>query len=204
MFINEIFASIQGEGNFLGLPCIFVRTQGCNLKCSFCDTKDTWGKNDAAKAMSATEVTSAVRATRKAAGDHISLVVLTGGEPCLQKDIQEVVDMLIITGFTVAMETNGTLETPAGIHWVTTSPKADANYKISPACRPNELKYVVTEDFNADEIITEGIRQAYAGKIWLQPEGSDMQAMWKKCYDIAMKDSRLRVGVQLHKLMEVK
>lgn len=201
MFIREIFASIQGEGNFLGLPCVFVRTQGCNLKCSFCDTKETWG-NDSANVTEMTphEVVESIKLLSKG----ISLVVLTGGEPCLQKDIQDVVDMLIVEGFTVAMETNGTQETPQGIHWVTASPKPDANYRISPVCRPNELKYVVTENFDSEEVITEGIREAYAGKIWLQPDGYNMQAMWQRCYDIAMHDPRLRVGVQLHKLMEVK
>lgn len=202
MFIREIFESIQGEGNFLGLPCIFVRTQGCNLKCEFCDTKETWGA-DAEHVIDMSPI-QVVGAVQMIAEGNISLVVITGGEPCIQKDIQEVVDQLIVAGFTVSMETNGTQETPAGINWVTASPKPDANYNISPACRPNELKYVITEDFDDRLIISEGIRSAYAGKIWLQPDGYNMQAMWKKCYDIAMADPRLRVGVQLHKLMEVK
>lgn len=203
MFINEVFVSIQGEGNFLGLPCIFVRTQGCNLKCAFCDTKETWGNNaEQVKEISAAEVVDVIMELSNAT--KITLVVFTGGEPCLQKDLQEVVDQLIIRGLTLSMETNGTMETPQGMHWVTASPKPDAGYRISPACGFKELKYVVTEDFDADEIITEGIRAAYAGKIWLQPDGYNMQEMWKKCYDIAMHDPRLRVGVQLHKLMEVK
>lgn len=201
MFVREIFASIQGEGNFLGLPCVFVRTQGCNLKCAFCDTKETWGAD--AEHVEDLSVTTVVEMI-KAAAQNISLVVLTGGEPCLQKDIQELVDQLIVNKFTVAMETNGTQETPLGISWITASPKPDANYNISPVCRPNELKYVVTEDFDDKKVITEGIRQLYAGKIWLQPDGYNMQAMWQKCYTIAMQDPRLRVGVQLHKLMEVK
>jgi hypothetical protein len=66
------------------------------------------------------------------------------------------------------------------------------------------LKYVVTEDFEAAAAIPETIRNLYAGKIWLQPDGNDMQNMWNKAYHLAMEDPRLRVGVQLHKLLEVK
>ena len=122
----------------------------------------------------------------------------------MQKDLQSLVDKLLVADYKVSIETNGTKETPKGVHWITASPKDAAGYMIHPACHPNELKYVVTEDFNADKVITEGIRQAYAGKIWLQPDGYKMPAMWQKCYDIAMKDARLRVGVQLHKIMGVK
>lgn len=198
MKINEIFVSIQGEGNYLGLPCIFVRTQGCNLHCPFCDTKETWkeGTDDKSPMDILAEV------NRFCMNDKISLVVITGGEPCLQPDIQDVVDLLMVNGYTVAIETNGTQETPVGA-WITTSPKPENNYMINPACHPKELKYVVTEEFD-ESVITDGIRQAYAGRIWLQPDGYNMQKMWDKCYNIAMNDPRLRVGVQLHKLMEVK
>lgn len=198
MKINEIFISIQGEGNYLGLPCIFVRTQGCNLHCPFCDTKETWkeGTDDKSPMDILAEV------NRFCMDNKISLVVITGGEPCLQPDIQDVVDLLMVNGYTVAIETNGTQETPVGA-WITASPKPENNYMINPVCHPKELKYVVTEEFD-ESVITDGIRQAYAGRIWLQPDGYNMQKMWAKCYHIAMNDPRLRVGVQLHKLMEVK
>ena len=198
MKINEIFISIQGEGNYLGLPCIFVRTQGCNLHCPFCDTKETWkeGTDDKSPMDILAEV------NRFCMDNKISLVVITGGEPCLQPDIQDVVDLLMVNGYTVAIETNGTQETPVGA-WITASPKPENNYMINPVCHPKELKYVVTEEFD-ESVITDGIRQAYAGRIWLQPDGYNMQKMWAKCYNIAMNDPRLRVGVQLHKLMEVK
>jgi len=198
MKINEMFTSIQGEGNYLGMPCIFVRTQGCNLHCPFCDTKETW--HDNAEQASITQILTDI--VRLSEVNGIKLVVFTGGEPCLQKDLQDIVDQLLVRDFRVCIETNGTQETPSGC-WVTASPKPENNYMINPACRPNELKYVVTEDFD-ESVITEGIRTAYAGRIWLQPDGYNMQRMWQECFSIAMKDPRIRVGVQLHKLMEVK
>lgn len=196
MLVSEIFSSIQGEGNFLGVPATFIRFVGCNLKCSFCDTKKTWEGKPAGTIMSVDEIVNA------ALDKGNSLIVITGGEPCLQVDLQELIDHLRLHDMYVTIETNGTQPTPV-TDWVTCSPKEDAQYMITSLCRPNELKYVVTPEFDAETAIPEGIRELYAGKIWLQPEGSQMQQMWSKCYELAMADPRLRVGVQLHKLMEV-
>lgn len=196
MKISEMFSSIQGEGNYLGVPATFIRFVGCNLKCSFCDTKKTWDGKPVFIELSIEEIV-----TRTVSFNN-ALVVITGGEPCLQKYLQDLIDQLRIRNFHVAVETNGTQPTPVA-DWITCSPKADADYAINMLCRPNELKYVVTPEFNAEVSIPEGIREMYAGRIWLQPEGSQMTDMWKKCYSLAMEDPRLRVGVQLHKLMEV-
>lgn len=194
--ISEMFGSVQGEGNFLGVPATFIRFVGCNLKCSFCDTKKTWEGKPESIDMSIEEVVT------KAISLNNTLIVITGGEPCLQPHLQELIDQLRIRNFHVTIETNGTQPTPSA-DWITCSPKEDADYNINMLCRPNELKYVVTPEFDAAKAIPEGIRELYAGRIWLQPEGSQMHEMWKKCYSLATEDPRLRVGVQLHKLMEV-
>lgn len=196
MLVSEIFSSIQGEGNFLGVAATFIRFVGCNLKCSFCDTKKTWEGKPQSIEMSIEEIVTRVVSYNN------SLVVITGGEPCLQVHLQELIDQLHLRNFLVTIETNGTQATPQ-VDWVTCSPKEDANYCINMLCRPNELKYVVTPEFDAATAIPETIRELYGGKIWLQPEGSQMQEMWKKCYALTVEDPRLRIGVQLHKLMEV-
>lgn len=196
MLVSEIFSSIQGEGNFLGVAATFIRFVGCNLKCSFCDTKKTWEGKPQSIEMSIEEIVTRV------VDFNNSLIVITGGEPCLQVHLQELIDQLRLRNFMVTIETNGTQPTPE-TDWVTCSPKEDAGYNINMLCHPNELKYVVTPEFDVDKAIPEGIRELYAGKIWLQPEGSQMTEMWKKCYSLVKEDPRLRVGVQLHKLMEV-
>jgi 7-carboxy-7-deazaguanine synthase len=90
MFITEIFKSIQGEGTRAGLPCIFVRLTGCNLRCTWCDTAYAF---HGGKKMGVDEVLSRVDAIA-GRGDDISgakasvpLVELTGGEPLLQEEI---------------------------------------------------------------------------------------------------------------------
>ena len=101
MRITEIFYSIQGESTFAGLPCVFVRTTGCNLRCVWCDTEYSFYGG---KEMSPDEIITTVDSY------GCKLVELTGGEPMLQKEIYELSDRLLAKGYTVLMETGGSLD----------------------------------------------------------------------------------------------
>src|SRR5712672_1039741 len=107
MFITEIFKSVQGEGTRAGLPCVFVRLTGCNLRCTWCDTAYAFhGGNK----MSVDEVLARVEelAGRRADGRvAVPLVELTGGEPLLQDEIYPLADKLLAAGYTVLIETSG-------------------------------------------------------------------------------------------------
>lgn len=103
---------MQGEGRWTGLPVVFVRFAGCNLKCDFCDTN-----HHPYKEYTPREILREI--TAFAPCRH---VVLTGGEPGLQVT-QPFIDLLNENGFYIAIETNGTVRLPLGIHWVTCSPK---------------------------------------------------------------------------------
>lgn len=98
MKVNEIFASIQGESTYAGLPCVFVRMTGCNLRCVYCDTTYAYEEG---REMSEDEILKAVSKY------GIKLVEITGGEPLLQKDVLSLMERLIDNGFTVLLETNG-------------------------------------------------------------------------------------------------
>ena len=100
MKINEIFYSIQGEGNWTGLPNIFIRTTGCNLRCSFCDTKYAYEKG---KEMTIDEI------IEKIGSYPCKYICITGGEPLLQKDIIHLIDKLLKKGYKISIETNGSL-----------------------------------------------------------------------------------------------
>lgn len=109
--VHSIFHTIQGEGPFAGAPAVFVRLAGCNLQCPMCDTDYT-----ARMGMTLNEISSAVYAARPRSIDgtwatSTSLVVITGGEP-FRQSIGMLVKYLTDVGYTVQIETNGTLFDP--------------------------------------------------------------------------------------------
>ncbi len=110
MFITEIFKSIQGEGTRAGLPCIFVRLTGCNLRCTWCDTAYAF---HGGKKMSVEEVLARVddltgrREEIPGSQAPVPLVEVTGGEPLLQEEVYPLAERLLACGYTVMMETSG-------------------------------------------------------------------------------------------------
>jgi 7-carboxy-7-deazaguanine synthase len=101
LLVNEIFYSIQGESTYSGRPCIFVRLTGCNLRCSYCDTRYAYeqGVN-----MELTEIINRIAAHR------CRLVEITGGEPLLQSQTPILIYKLLENGYEVMLETNGSLD----------------------------------------------------------------------------------------------
>ena len=104
MKVCEIFASIQGESTYAGLPCVFVRLTGCNLRCAYCDTTYAYEEG---REMSEGEVLQAVQAY------GIRLVEITGGEPLMQRDTFPLATKMLDSGFSVLIETNGSLDIKA-------------------------------------------------------------------------------------------
>jgi len=100
MKINEIFYSIQGEGRYIGLPMGFVRVTGCNLRCQWCDTKYAY---DEGAELSVLDILDRLRLY------PTKNVCLTGGEPMAQKDTIEFINQLINYGYTIFLETNGSI-----------------------------------------------------------------------------------------------
>ncbi|GJL79534.1 MAG: 7-carboxy-7-deazaguanine synthase [Nitrospinaceae bacterium] len=98
--INEIYKSIQGESSHTGLPCVFIRLTGCNLRCTWCDTEYAFYEG---KEMSLKEVVNAVERC------GISLVEITGGEPLMQKEAIPLMQTLLEKNYTVMLETGGSL-----------------------------------------------------------------------------------------------
>lgn len=193
MKLMEMFTSWQGEGCNVGKRCTFIRLAGCSLRCHWCDTMLSWSDEDV-------EDMSVDKFVKKYDFMIEKNVVITGGEPTEQGDLPELVTALKQRGHWVALESNGTYEHYAslGCDWVTCSPKPKASYCLFTD-GVDEVKYVVTGDFSDKVAIPESVREKFAGRIWLQP--CDMQkSMVKKAMDISQSDSRLRVGVQLHKI----
>lgn len=151
--VKEIFYTLQGECANAGRAAVFCRFAGCNLwsgrevdraaaNCRFCDTDFVGTDGDGGgKFPSADDLANAVlQAWQGGARDRF--VVLTGGEPALQIDTP-LIDALHAHGFSIAVETNGTLEVPAGIDWICVSPKAGNPLRQT---RGDELKLVYPQD----------------------------------------------------------
>lgn len=179
--VNEIFYSLQGEGFYTGIPAVFLRFAGCNRRCAFCDTDF-----DDFELLSADEITERVCAYP---ARHI---VITGGEPTLQLD-NELIGKLKQRGKYLQIETNGSLPIPAGVDWVTCSPKAKP-WKID---RTDELK-IVYEGQDVEEIASyfPGTNMRF-----LQPcSGVNI----KETVDYILKNPKWRLSLQTHKLIDIK
>jgi len=192
MLISEIFYSIQGEGELTGVPSVFVRTSGCNLRCNWCDTMYASWEPEGTE-MSVAEIVYQV-------GEYPAQhCVLTGGEPMVAKGIYELAAVLRQGGKHITIETAGTVS-PGGIacDLASLSPKlrnSAPNDRLPPAWRerheklrwqpavllewieryPFQLKFVITSSADVDEIqllLSELGTTIAPVKILLMPEGT--------------------------------
>ena len=185
--VNEIFRSVQAEGYNAGTSCVFVRFSGCNLDCKFCDTN-----HDPFIEMTKDEIDAKIEELSD--GNKNVLVVFTGGEPTMQ--LKE--DEIIGGEHPKAIETNGTLEVPSWIGWVTVSPKS----KLSPKNlrRANEVKvlYGYFDDKYLEELI--GIH----AMLYIQPLERNGRMNIKDCVNFITKHQEYKLSVQWHKLTGVR
>lgn len=191
--VVEIFTSIQGEGFHMGKGATFIRLAGCNLRCCWCDTQYSFDTSKA-RWMSSQEIIK----TNHMPHPH---VVITGGEPTLY-NLEPLVSELHKAGKYVAIETNGTNPIPRewGIDWITVSPKPDSEYTLN--CCPDELKYVVDDEFSVDFIAQHDVPE---GRIYLQVESGRVESA-QKAYNLINQYPKLglRLGIQLHKILDVR
>lgn len=116
MKISEIFYSLQGEGQLLGVPSVFLRTAHCNLHCRWCDTPYTnWQPH--IQDLSIEDIYHQLTHFK------VKPIVITGGEPCLQPELPQLCELLHATGHHITLETNATLFMPLKAHLVSMSPK---------------------------------------------------------------------------------
>jgi 7-carboxy-7-deazaguanine synthase len=114
--IAEIFYSLQGEGILTGVPSVFVRTSGCNLRCTWCDTPYTSWQPEG-------EELPVERIVAAVIGHHASHAVVTGGEPMIAPDIVTLTERLREAGLHITMETAGTVFAPVACDLMSISPK---------------------------------------------------------------------------------
>lgn len=197
MKVNEIFYSLQGEGNFTGTPAIFIRLSGCNLTCDFCDTR-----HYDSMSMTEEEIISEVS---KYPARH---VVITGGEPTLQLT-PSLINKLHSAGKFVQIETNGTRPLTDGldflIDWVTVSPKYGNTPNIQ---RIDELK-VVYDIAHPEHIASlEKIEARFVNGYYLQPCDRNNkeynETNLASCIKYIMDHPKWNLSLQTHKMLNLR
>jgi 7-carboxy-7-deazaguanine synthase len=221
MVITEIFKSIQGESTHAGLPCIFVRLTGCNLRCTWCDTAYAF---HGGKAMTPEEVFEEVQ--RLAGSDsenkrpRIPLVELTGGEPLLQPETPTLANVLLAAGYTVLIETSGerfigTL--PQEVVKIVDVKCPDsgeagtfAMANLDALDLKDEVKFVIwsrrdyefARDFTAEHRLTERVHQVIFSPVTADPEGKWKEQNARELAEWILADGlAVRIGLQLHKFI---
>lgn len=206
--VKEIFYTLQGEGVNTGRPAVFLRFAGCNLwsgreadraeaTCDFCDTDFVGTDGDGGGSFASARVLAAAVAARwpkDVRGRR--LVVVTGGEPLLQlTDV--LVEALHGYGFEVAVETNGTRACPAGVDWLTVSPKAGAPLVLTAG---DELKLIYPQD----GVRPEEFEDLEFTHFLLQPmAGPELARNTKLALDYCLTHPRWRLSLQTHKVLGI-
>ncbi|MCH8073389.1 MAG: 7-carboxy-7-deazaguanine synthase [Proteobacteria bacterium] len=208
--VKEIYYTLQGEGAQTGRPAVFLRFAGCNLWtgrekdraraiCNFCDTEfvGTDGPGGG-KFANAADLAAAVRATWPDSVSDKPYVVCTGGEPLLQID-DAAIEALHNAGIEIAVETNGTLQAPAGLDWICVSPKAGATVVQTSG---DELKLVYPQP--EPEAQPERFIDMAFSHFFLQPMDSanreeNTQAAIRYCLD----HPHWKLSLQTHKIIGI-
>ena len=223
MFITEIFKSIQGEGTRAGLPCIFVRLTGCNLRCTWCDTAYAF---HGGRRMSAEEVLSRVDelAGRVPGADtlqaKVPLLELTGGEPLLQEEIYPLAEQLLAAGYTVLIETSGERyigRLPREVIKIVDVKCPDSGEadtfdvnNLDALSAEDEVKFVLStrrdyefaRDFTAQHRLSERVKQVLFSPVFEDPQGKWPGLESRTLAEWILADGLpVRLGLQLHKFI---
>ena len=184
----EIFESLQGEGRNMGRPCVFVRFAGCNLKCPWCDT-------DVTKRFSA----SLDELLAELGQYKAKSVILTGGEPTMQKEMPELVAALKKAGYWIGVETNGTNDADwlGFVDYVACSPKRGASVRLVEA---DEVRVVAEDEATAD-FCRKLRRQIAATDYYVSPCDHDGQIDFATAKSVLSQLAGWSLSVQLHKIL---
>ncbi len=212
--MSETFVSIQGEGKYLGHPSIFVRTSGCNLRCQWdrtkCDTPYTsWDPESNSKTLKCIIDEVNILSMEY---PEINEIIITGGEPMIQKNLHLLIDELKTLNYFITLETNGTSAKHLNLDFISISPKlksstpTGSNFeKIHEEKRYNkeallfwfddydhQLKFVINLKEDEHEILSilSDLNYRNREKIYLMPQGINSEQLKtnsKLCVDICLR-----------------
>lgn len=227
MTISEIFRSIQGESTRAGLPCIFVRLTGCNLRCTWCDTAYAFHggtKMTVDEVVGRVEELSSVApaASSASAGTPrgVSLVELTGGEPMLQPEVIPLAQKLLDAGYTVMIETSGerpVADLPRDVIKIVDVKCPDSGEpdtflleNLNAVDDKDEIKFVISSrvdyefarEFTLQHDLAHRVHQVVFSPVHADPEGTWPGMNAQDVTEWILADGLpVRLGLQLHKFI---
>ncbi|NOZ94459.1 MAG: 7-carboxy-7-deazaguanine synthase QueE [Acidobacteria bacterium] len=215
MYVAETFVSLQGEGILAGVPSFFIRTAGCNLRCAWCDTPyASWEPEGARRPFPGL--------VAEAAGSGVRHVVLTGGEPLLQRELGALCHALRERGLHLTVETAGTLAPELECDLLSVSPKTSnsdpggtwrrRHRRIRADLEPlrgllvrfpeHQLKFVVRGAEDLPEVVEllEALPAARRDRVFLMPEARTREELAHRAPGVAALclEHGFRFGPRLH------
>ncbi|MGB7668743.1 MAG: radical SAM protein [Candidatus Acidiferrales bacterium] len=220
MFITEIFKSIQGESTYAGLPCVFVRLTGCNLRCAWCDTAYAF---HGGKKYSIADVMARVaelHAGKAGMAKDLRLVEITGGEPLLQPETPELARRLLDEDYTLLIETSGERDVSVLPHEVVKivdvkCPDSGESGKfnltnLDVLGHKDEIKFVIASrrdyefarEFTAEHGLVGRVHEVLFSPVFADPEGKWPAMDARALAEWILEDGLpVRVGLQIHKFI---
>lgn len=204
MKINEIFLSIQGEGLTTGQPTIFIRTTGCNLRCSYCDTKYSYEEGTERRIEEILDIISKY---------YVKRICITGGEPLLQNEINDLIEKLLENDYEIDIETNGSIsldKIPENdrilISMDIKCPSSGENEKMNLdnlkyLSKKDQVKFIINDKndfFYAKNILINNNLDSKTNVFFHPVDGIDAKNLvdWTLEYNLDV-----RIGLQIHKII---
>ena len=191
----EEFYTIQGEGYHTGKAAYFIRIGGCDVGCSWCDTKFSWNP-------SLHPVVPAEQIVEHVIAQPAAAVVVTGGEP-LMVNMDYLTGMLKREGIETFLETSGAYPLTGTWDWICLSPKRNAPPVEELFKKAHELKVIIASEEDLDWAIKNGERVDAGCKLYLQPEWSQREVILPLIIEFAKENPQWMISLQSHKYMRI-
>ncbi len=192
--IVETFHSLQGEGSWAGVSAFFIRLAGCDVHCSFCDTKHSW-RTDRYPLKSAVELVEEAKQTKP------RIVVITGGEPLLH-DLEPLTTLLREHQLPIHLETSGAHPLTGQFDWITLSPKTFLPPQPNIYDQVQELKVIIQTDRDLEWAEQEANKVRPSTLLYLQPEWFS-PASRELVINYILQNPQWRLSIQTHKYLGI-
>ena len=193
--IKEPFLSIQGEGYYAGQSAFFIRTQGCDIGCHWCDEPKSWSLNDGYKVTTDDLI-------KEIEQYNTEIIIFTGGEPLIH-DLGELSKSISDLGCQMHLETSGAYSLTGKWDWITLSPK-----KIKPPLEEiyqnaSELKIIIYNHNDFQWALSQEKKVNNSCLLYLQPEWSRLKQMQSSIVEFISNNPRWKLSLQMHKYLNI-